>query len=489
MVMSLAGVAGSGTNVCMKAKASSDIERWKIEPVNSRIGGDFSYFTIHHAASNYSINIWNWSLDNGGDIRLFNGGSGSNEQWFLKYAGNGFYYICSRHSNLYISAASTSAGANVQQGALGTTESRRNLQLWRIIPVDAKCELIPPAVPIGLAATSLSASVKLSWVANTDKDIDGYMILRSEKGTEEWNTIARKVKECSFIDQTCRQDKTYLYKIKAIDYSENMSAASDEVEAETLHEPMLIGHWQFDENADDYSDNEWQIGINGEATYPTISLFHKSGTSSLYLDGQNNFIQLPYELPSSKEMTICMWIRWSGSSLGSGQRIIDFGNSENEYMYLTPSNGSKMRFGIKNGSDEQIMDAPSKLSSAGWKHLALVISDESIKLYQNAELLCENSDITIRPSDFKPVMNFIGKSQFSSHPLLKGYVDDVRIFNYPLNDTELATIMDDIENSIDGIEMDRSGMTTTTYDMQGRMVGNNLQRGLYIKKGKKFFVK
>lgn len=489
MVMSLAGAAGSGTNVCMKTKASSDIERWKIEPVDSRIGGDFSYFTIHHAASDYSLNIWNWSLDNGGDIRLFNGGSGNNEQWFLKYAGNGFYYICSRHSNLYISAASTTAGANVQQGTLGNTESKRNLQLWRIIPVDAKCELVPPAVPTGLTATSLSASIKLSWVANTDKDIDGYMILRSEKGTDEWNTIARKVKECSFTDQTCRQDKTYIYKIKAIDYSENMSGTSDEVEAETLHEPMLIGHWQFDENADDYSDNEWQIGINGEATYSTISLFHKSGTAGLSLDGQSNFIQLPYELPSSEEMTICMWVRWSGSSLGSGQRIIDFGNSENEYMYLTPSTGSKMRFGIKNGGDEQYMDAPSRLPSTGWKHLALVISKESIKLYMDAELLCESSDITIRPSDFKPVLNYIGKSQFSNHPLFKGYVDDLRIFNYPLTEADLATIMEDIENGIDGIEMDRNDMKTATYDMQGRKVTNNLQRGLYIKNGKKIFVK
>lgn len=43
-----------------------------------------------------------------------------------------------------------------------------------------------------------------------------------------------------------------------------------------------------------------------------------------------------------------------------------------------------------------------------------------------------NNAITIRPDDFKPLLNYIGKSQFGSDPLFNGTIDDFLIYNYAL---------------------------------------------------------
>ena len=73
----------------------------------------------------------------------YDGKNSSNEQWYLKYAGNGYYYLINRESNLYLMAASSSTtiGINVQQGALDTsTQAKKDLRLWKLVPEDAECE-------------------------------------------------------------------------------------------------------------------------------------------------------------------------------------------------------------------------------------------------------------------------------------------------------------------------------------------------------------
>jgi hypothetical protein len=50
------------------------------------------------------------------------------------------------------------------------------------------------------------------------------------------------------------------------------------------------------------------------------------------------------------------------------------------------------------------------------------------------------SGITIRPGDFKPAFNYIGRSQFASDPMFSGYVDDFRIYNYALSGQEIKSL-------------------------------------------------
>jgi hypothetical protein len=37
-------------------------------------------------------------------------------------------------------------------------------------------------------------------------------------------------------------------------------------------------------------------------------------------------------------------------------------------------------------------------------------------------------------------LNYLGRSQFSSDPMFNGYIDDFRVYNYALSDTEIAQV-------------------------------------------------
>ena len=55
--------------------------------------------------------------------------------------------------------------------------------------------------------------------------------------------------------------------------------------------------------------------------------------------------------------------------------------------------------------------------------------------YQNKLKHC----YTLKPLDFKPALNYIGRSQFS-YPLFNGNIDDFRVYNYTLTPAEIAEI-------------------------------------------------
>lgn len=150
-------------------------------------------------------------------------------------------------------------------------------------------------------------------------------------------------------------------------------------------------------------------------------------------------------------------------------------------MFLTTNAGTgNMRFTIKNGGEEQILEG-TRLSSQTWRHIALTISNDSIVLYINGEKKALSNDITIRPSDFSPKFNYIGKSQFKNDANLKGDIDDFRIYNYALTADEIQQV---IENGTTNIEKPQTIVTvarTIYYTLDG--VGHDMpQNGLNIVK-------
>ena len=479
------GTATSGANVVQRANKGGAYQKWDVQPVNPKIGGDFSYYTITNPSTKATLDVLNYSMQSGGNVILYRGdGFSSNEQWYVEYAGEGFYYIRNRESNLYLELASNSSADNitVRQGSFGNTATARKRQQWRFLPVDAECETKAPETPAGLSAQAMPASVHLEWAANSEEDLAGYIILRQDKEEGYWNTIGRKIQGTRFIDNTCRQGREYLYKIKAIDKSDNISEACDSVLCAPTCEKGLIAQLQFDDALTDNTVNAFHAVIKGTESYTPQ---HKSGENSLSLSGTNNYIQLPYEVGDMDEMTICMWVFWRNSS-SAWQRIFDFGNGTNQYMFLSPSNGSQMRFAIKNGGDEQTLSA-TRLGSNAWHHVAVTLGKDNVCIYVDGDLKASSTDITIRPSDFHPVMNYIGRSQFSSDPFLKAYLDDLRVYNYALNASELAAVMEDNEPISNGLHNIASDLEDTDivgyYDTEGRQF-TQPQKGVNIVKMK-----
>ena len=471
----------NGEQIIQQAYKGTAKQQWTVRPATKRTGGDLSFYDIESVSNaNIRMNVKNYATTTGDIIAWTQDSPSSNEQWYLEYAGNGYYYLRNRESALYLASAGTSSTARLIQTTklTGTAHDR---MLFRFIPVDVAYDTTAPAKPVAVSAEAQSASVRLLWSANTEADLEGYLVVRAPQGTEDWNVIARGLTTTYFVDNTCRPGSSYIYKVKAIDLSQNISEASESVVAGPTGQYGMIACWDFENNLYDMTPNMMDAALVTGATPKYISE-HKSGEKALNL--ANQFLQLPYEVASSDELTISMWVNWRSSST-QWQRIFDFGNDTNHYMFLTPNNSytNVMRFAIKNGDSEQTLDCKYKLASNTWKHVAVVLGKERTAIYVDGEEAASSTGITIRPSDIHPVLNYLGRSQFASDPNMTAYLDDVRIYNYALSANEVKSAMESKPSGIDGISAPNSS-DDAVYGLDG-IRRDEPQKGLMIKNNKK----
>jgi len=89
-----------------------------------------------------------------------------------------------------------------------------------------------PAVPSGLAAKAGDANIALSWSANTDKDLAGYYLLRSDSQAGTYVKQSSAPISGTSLTQTGLQNgTTYWYRLSAVDQSGNESASTAPVSA------------------------------------------------------------------------------------------------------------------------------------------------------------------------------------------------------------------------------------------------------------------
>ena len=487
-VISAGGQAVKGSNIAVASYAGRADELWKVAAVAPKVGGDFCYHYLKpNGNDELYVNLLNYSTNAGDGMILYDGGGGSNEQWHFIYAGDGNYYIQSRYSGLFLAMANASATKVTQQ----TFKANNRYMLWRLVPADAVVTTIEtkaPAAPVGLTATPQAASVRLSWDANTETDLASYIILRGEATSEtgdNWQTVGHGVLSTEFVDNTCQAGTAYLYKIKAVDKMGNRSNDSELVAAQTNGESMLIAHYGFDQTLQDDTENQFDAVADGSLNYQTSEDMHKEGTAALTLNTSTrnkHYLLLPHEVGNLSEMTVALWVYWRGGS--AWQRIFDFGNSTDQYIFLTPSNGSgRLSLGIKNGGDEQTLTCSSELQSGDWHHVAVTLSDTEVKIYVDGVEQASTENITIRPSDFRPGFNFIGRSQFSSDPHLLGYVDDLSIWNYALTATDVAAVMQGQPTAIENLSAPTASpiVATEYYSVNGQRIAQPT-RGMLIMK-------
>ncbi len=462
---------GNGNSVSVGSRTSgAAAQQWTIAPVSERVGGDFSYYTIKQG--DLLLDNQNWSLSPGTATIIYQGDGGNVEQWYLRYAGDGYYNIVNRHSGLCLAASGSSDGSAVVQ----RTPAAEPAMQWRIMPVDNACETTAPLPPDALKAEGASHSIRLSWTPSTSADAIGYNVLRTPADTTDWNTIARGVADTTFVDNSVVEGTPYIYKVRTLDRGDNLSRrATDGAEASTLAGDALIARWTLDGTLADTTENRLDASLRGTATYGEG---RTSASRALQLDGTSNFVQLPYTIGSLDAMTFTAWVRLGSAK--SWQRIFDFGNGTTQYLFLTPRNAAQqMRLALKNGGDEQFVDAEG-LPTGRWVHVAVTLGNGQAAIWTDGTKVAERS-VDIKPSDISPVLNYLGRSQFDADPLLTASLQDVRVYNHVLADADIVRLAAGVPTAISAPARTVPVSVEARYGADGQAVAP-AARGLVIEK-------
>ena len=467
---------------------------WIVRPYDRTFNGDISYHLIkfdNGASVPTYLDVLNWGLTKGTEVISYAGGFGSNEQWYLRYAGDGCFYIMSRHNAMCLQPKNGSATSGASLEVAPVTGA--NSQKWRFLATDlSSVPSTSPQQASEFEVTGQPCSVKLKWnfpynsrTKTYTKANYSFNVLRRVKGETEWQLLASGLLVTSFTDNTAVPGVQYEYSIRTR-FTHNLNRGSQPLaaqEASVTDEKALLGWWCTGDSLKDASVNGNHSAIYGAATYTNGKV---ENTKAISLSS-NKFLQLPSTIASRSAFSFAAWVYWTGGN--NWQRIFDFGNSESQYMFLTPSNGSQMRFVLKNNGDEQILST-SSLAKNSWVHLVATVDENGAALYVNGTKVAEKA-VGIVPSDFNPLFNYIGRSQFAADPYFSGRINDMRAYNYALSPDDVAKLYNGEDptgiGTVPGEGFNVQGVQEAEYyDLNGRRVKAG-QKGYVITKGKKFY--
>ena len=422
----------STASISQAVESKSKYQTWNVKALDKSQAGDFSYVTITNA-NNTSLYLdgVKYGGDNGATVMLYNGGGNECERWHLRYMGNGYYVITNHDSGLSLEGSSNNSDKNTTS-VVQWQRTGSDRQLWRLIPADATVDNECPAVPTNLQAEGWTGSIALSWDANADPDLLGYMVYRYNEAADEWETIGRQVTTTQFIDNICLKKTTHRYRIRAVDKSWNISEPSMEVTGRTTDDDALVAQWDFRDNLEDASENLFHA-VGQDVAFATSDT-HEGIT----FNGTSGYVSLPYHVGNLRQMTFSAWVKTSTTQ--AWQRIFDFGRNTKNYLFLTPSNGSRLRFEICKDGNKQGLDATKRLTANSWTHVVLTIGDDGVTIYIDGKANATTSNVTFRPTDIAPSLCFLGRSFFDGDPLFQGVIGHVRLYNHALSETEVQAL-------------------------------------------------
>lgn len=155
-----------------------------------------------------------------------------------------------------------------------------------------------------------------------------------------------------------------------------------------------------------------------------------------------------------KGITICAWVKFDFENFY--ERIVDFSNGT-----IGDLDGVVLWFGRENVSNDLAIEswisedftqarttgkllAPNAIVNGVLQHYAVTIQGDTMRLYVNGTMVAEKKGNPVR--NVPRSSNYIGKSTWCGFdPDLKGFIDEVRIYNRGLSPAEIMMVYNDAE--------------------------------------------
>jgi hypothetical protein len=213
----------------------------------------------------------------------------------------------------------------------------------------------------------------------------------------------------------------------------------------------LIVYFPFNGNANDESGNGNNGNVNGATL---ISDRHGNANNAYSFDGVNDYIQIPYYrnlLPNNDAKTYSFWFKFKPTT--SSELFIQNGNadySNGEFRISINSSGLirthlHSYWGYGGGSKADYMASNVPDFNANIYHfLSIIVNNKIVKYYVDGVLVASrNWTLSYKPYDSNYKIE-IGRYYNSYAGGYSGYfngqLDDLRIYNRELNESEIISL-------------------------------------------------
>lgn len=171
----------------------------------------------------------------------------------------------------------------------------------------------------------------------------------------------------------------------------------------------------------------------------------------LYLDGakaeggSNSYLEFPQGFFDGHDsMTISMDVK--EVTRAGNYFTFAIGQDDQKYLFLK-TQPTYMKLAITKSSyqKEKVADKGFTYpnNSRRWINVKMVITPDSISLYQDGELIAENTNTNLSISDLgKDLKAYLGKSFYSGDKYFRGYFDNVKVYNWAMTDADVKSFTD-----------------------------------------------
>ncbi|WP_110841118.1 Ig-like domain-containing protein [Paenibacillus flagellatus] len=226
----------------------------------------------------------------------------------------------------------------------------------------------------------------------------------------------------------------------------------------------LIAHWDFDQvNGNTVAD----LSGNGHTATVVNAVPTASGRigNGLDFNGTNAYVNggpaSAYNLTDA--FTVAMWIRPESQPLSSRHRFISwtdgFRATGSGFEFGFEANGTRFQYMLKNDATHEVASNYFAQTTrwGKWMHVAATWDRQSkiVSLYTDGKLAGKGTFTGPLPVPNGSML--IGRGEEAFH---KGVIDEVKLFNKALTETEIQAIYNDLPPiPVTGVAMSKSAMT------------------------------
>ncbi len=203
----------------------------------------------------------------------------------------------------------------------------------------------------------------------------------------------------------------------------------------------LVGYWNFDKNASDFSGRGQTATHNGNAFVNTTGGYFAGG---LQLDGTGDYDTFTMASGAGTSLTTGTMIAWvKANSIASYKSILGSrAGGGNRGLFLSGAAGNPLTFSWDNADNEYNGATGLTLSTGQWYFAAVVINSGNAVVYLGSPGGTLQSYTNSNSNSAQTIEGdwYIGRDSSNTARDWNGIIDDVAIFNRSLSSSEITDL-------------------------------------------------
>jgi len=195
----------------------------------------------------------------------------------------------------------------------------------------------------------------------------------------------------------------------------------------------LVAYYPFNGNANDESGN----GNNGTVNGATLTTDRNGNSNKAYsFSGNQQYISTPINSEFTNQITISVWIKTNVNKDNSGVFCSRNGSNGNGIWIFLDGRPYMM---LSNGQGVGVsVEASSTVTNNSWHHILATFNGSVAKIYIDGTFINQSTSVYTIILQANFIIGYDALLGYNRY--FKGLIDDIRIYNRTLSDTEIQQL-------------------------------------------------